>query len=84
MAYAVLRFLMAWTVGVWGVEDEVLQKKLCLVPIRDAFYFVTWLASFASNRIRWGSAEYRVRAGQMVAVLADKPAETKRVSPTPR
>ena len=84
VAYAVLRFLMAWTVGVWGVEDGVLQKKIWLVPIRDAFYFVIWLASFASNRIRWGSAEYLVRNGQMVAVLTDKPADTKRASPTLR
>jgi ceramide glucosyltransferase len=84
LAYAILRFMMAWTVGVWGVQDEVLRKKIWLVPIRDALYFVIWLASFASNRIRWGSAEYLIRDGQMMPILADKPAEINPASPTRR
>lgn len=70
-AYVVLRFSMAWTVGVWGVGDQVLRRNLWLVPIRDAIYFVVWLASFASNRIRWGSVEYAIRKGQMVPVAED-------------
>ena len=84
LAYAVLRFVMAWTVGVWGVKDEVLRMKIWLVPIRDALYFVIWLASFASNRVRWGSVEYLVQDGQMVAIPADQLTETNRASPTPR
>jgi ceramide glucosyltransferase len=83
LAYVVLRLLMAWTVGVWGVEDDVLRKKIWLVPLRDALYFVIWLASFGSNRIRWGSGEYLVRDGQMVPIFADKAAGNPEV-PTPR
>jgi len=67
-AYLVLRFAMAWTIGVWGVRDEVLRKNLWLVPVRDAIHFVVWLASFGSNRIRWGSAEYAIRKGRMIPV----------------
>ena len=67
-AYLVLRLPMAWTVGVWGVRDEVLRRNLWLVPVRDAIYFIVWLASFGSNRIRWGSEEYTIRRGQMVPV----------------
>ena len=84
LAYVLLRFVMAWTVGVWGVEDQVLRKKIWLVPLRDAFYFVIWLASFGSNRITWGSSQYLVRDGQMVPVLAGKPAEGNPAAPTPR
>src|SRR5467141_1679242 len=84
LAYLVLRLVMAWTVGVWGVEDDVLRKKIWLVPLRDAFYFVIWLASFGSNRIRWGNDEYLVRDGQMVPILADKPSEGNPAAPTPR
>ncbi len=84
VAYAVPRFVMAWTVGVWGVRDEVLQRKIWLVPLRDAFYFVIWLASFGSNRITWGNDEYLIRDGQMVPVLAGKPSEGNPPSPTPR
>ena len=84
LAYLVLRLVMAWTVGVWGVADDVLRKKIWLVPLRDAFYFVIWLASFGSNRIRWGNDEYLVRDGQMVPILADKAARRNPAAPAPR
>jgi ceramide glucosyltransferase len=66
--YLVLRFGVAWTVGVWGVGDEVLRRNLWLVPVRDAIHFLVWLASFGSNRIRWNSVEYAIRKGRMVPV----------------
>jgi len=30
LAYLILRFAMAWTVGIWGVRDEVLRRKIGL------------------------------------------------------
>jgi ceramide glucosyltransferase len=84
LLYAVLRLVMAWTVGVWGVGDDVLRKKIWLVPIRDALYFLIWLASFGSNRIRWGSDEFVVRDGQMVPVPASKVAAENPTAPAPR
>ena len=66
LAYLILRFTMAWAVGIWGVEDEVLRRKMWLVPLRDAIHFVVWVASFGSNQIRWGNVEYAIRHGQMV------------------
>jgi ceramide glucosyltransferase len=71
-AYLVLRLLMAWVVGVWGVQDEVLRKKLWLVPVRDAIHFVVWLAGFASNRVKWGGVEYAIDGGKMREVRAAK------------
>ena len=64
-AYLVLRLLMAWVVGVWGVNDEVLRRKLWLVPVRDAIHFAVWLAGFASNRVTWGGVEYAIEGGKM-------------------
>jgi ceramide glucosyltransferase len=75
LAYLVLRHVMAWTVGVWGVGDEVLRRKLWLVPLRDAIYTVVWLAGFASNRITWNGQQFTMQKGQMVPVTpatADK------------
>ena len=66
LAYVVLRFAMAWTVGIWGVGDEILRRKIWLVPLRDAIHFLIWLASFGSNHIHWGNAEYVIRHGRMV------------------
>jgi len=70
LAYLVLRHVMAWTVGVWGVGDDVLRRKLWLVPLRDALYSAVWLASFASNRIAWGGQEFTMHKGQMVPAAA--------------
>jgi len=71
-AYLVLRLLMAWVVGVWGVGDEVLRRRLWLVPLRDAIHFAVWLAGFASNRVTWGGVEYAIEGGKMREVGAAK------------
>jgi ceramide glucosyltransferase len=68
LGYLALRLGMAWTVGVWGVGDEVLRRKLWLVPLRDAVHFVVWLAGFASNRVKWGGVEYEIREGRMIVL----------------
>jgi ceramide glucosyltransferase len=68
IAYLALRLAMAWIVGVWGVRDAVLRRRLWLVPLRDAVHFFVWLASFASNRVTWGGTQYEMRKGQMVPV----------------
>jgi ceramide glucosyltransferase len=73
LAYLVLRLTMAWTVGVWGVGDNVLRRKLWLVPLRDAVYFLVWLASFGSNRIYWSGEPYIMRKGQLVPAAAESP-----------
>jgi len=65
LGYLVLRLLMAWVVGVWGVGDDVLRKRLWLIPLRDAIHFAVWLAAFTSNRVKWGETEYEVRNGEM-------------------
>jgi ceramide glucosyltransferase len=66
LAYLALRLLMAWTVGIWGIGDDVLRRKLWLVPLRDAIYFAVWIASFASNSISWGGEQFKMEKGQMV------------------
>jgi ceramide glucosyltransferase len=82
LAYLGLRLTMAWTVGVWGVGDDVLRRKLWLVPLRDAIYFVVWLASFASNRINWGGEEYTMERGRLVpASSAQSPAARTTTGP---
>jgi ceramide glucosyltransferase len=84
VAYLVLRFLMAWTVGVWGVGDEVLRRKLWLIPMRDAIHFVVWIASFASKRITWGGEAYTMEKGQMVPASPSKASDATPVVPAPR
>ncbi|HUC55240.1 MAG TPA: bacteriohopanetetrol glucosamine biosynthesis glycosyltransferase HpnI [Candidatus Cybelea sp.] len=83
-AYLISRFLIAWTVGIWGVGDEVLRRKIWLVPVRDALHFVVWLASFGSNRIRWGNVEYEIRQGNMVLRSSIANAAAKTAEGVPR
>lgn len=64
--YVVLRWLMAWTVGVWGVRDPILRKKMYLVPLRDAFAFVVWVTSFFKRRIEWRGSQYYIRNKRLV------------------
>jgi ceramide glucosyltransferase len=81
LAYLVLRLTMAWTVGVWGVGDDILRRRLWLVPVRDAIYFIVWLASFASNRISWHGEQFTMQKGQMVPAAAKSTADAESPSP---
>jgi ceramide glucosyltransferase len=67
-AYLLLRFAMTWMVGIWGLKQDVLWKKLGLIPVWDAVAFVIWLTSFARNSIRWRDGEYYIRDGRLVPV----------------
>ena len=69
-AYVVLRSEMARTVGVWGMQDRALRARLALLPVRDAFAFVVWLASFFPQRIHWRGKEFYVRERRLIAVPA--------------
>jgi ceramide glucosyltransferase len=82
--YLVLRLAMAWTVGVWGVGDEVLRRRIWLVPLRDTIYFAVWGASFFSTRITWGGEEYTMEKGQMVRTDAGSSADARRAAEAPR
>jgi ceramide glucosyltransferase len=71
--YLVLRFAMTWMVGIWGLKQDVLWKKLVLIPVWDALAFGIWLTSFARNSIRWRNAEYYIRDGRLVPVTLSSP-----------
>lgn len=68
VGYVVLRSLMAWTVGVWGVHDPILRRKFYLLPVRDAFAFAVWLASFFKRRVEWRGVEYYIIDKRLVSV----------------
>jgi ceramide glucosyltransferase len=71
--YLVLRFAMTLTVGIWGLKQSVLWKKLGLIPLWDALAFGIWLTSFARKSIRWRNAEYYIRDGRLVPVTLASP-----------
>jgi ceramide glucosyltransferase len=72
--YVVLRLAMTLLIGVRGLGDRALWKKLWLIPVWDAMAFFIWLVSFVRSSIRWRGGEYYIRDGQLVPVTVN-PAE---------
>jgi ceramide glucosyltransferase len=64
--YLLLRVGVTFTVGVWGLRDQVARQKWWLVPLRDALAFIIWFAGFFRNRIHWRGVEYYVREGRLI------------------
>ena len=67
-AYLVLRTAMAWVVGVTGLHDAVLRRRIWLLPLRDAVHFAVWLAGFFSSRVVWNGVQYKVQNGRMIPI----------------
>ena len=42
-------------------DDPSSKRKLWMLPLRDAFAFVVWLASFFPQRIHWRDRQFYVR-----------------------
>jgi ceramide glucosyltransferase len=64
-AYFILRLLVAWTVGVWGLHDDTVRRKPWLIPLRDAANFVVWVAGLFGDRVVWGGLQYAIHRGRM-------------------
>jgi ceramide glucosyltransferase len=67
-AYAVLRAAVALTVGARGMRDPLVTRTLWMLPLRDAFAFVVWVASFFPQRIHWRGQQFYVRNKRLVPV----------------
>jgi ceramide glucosyltransferase len=68
--YLGLRLTMTWLIGVGGLRDQALWRKMWLIPVWDAMAFFIWLVSFGRNSLRWRGGEYYIRDGQLVPVTA--------------
>ncbi|HEY6905460.1 MAG TPA: bacteriohopanetetrol glucosamine biosynthesis glycosyltransferase HpnI [Candidatus Acidoferrales bacterium] len=67
-AYVFLRGVVAWVVGVWGMHDRLVRREFWALPVRDAFAFIVWLASFFPQRIHWRGRQFLVRKKRLVAI----------------
>ncbi len=70
LAYLVLRLSLVWTTAVWGLGDTEIERKLLLVPLRDAISFVVWLSGFFFNKVVWRGSVYRVRKGLLIPIVS--------------
>jgi ceramide glucosyltransferase len=65
-AYVLLRVAMAWLIGVYGMKQPGMWRKMPLIPVWDAVAFGIWLASFTRSTIRWRGVNYTIRDGMLV------------------
>ncbi|MFZ0979747.1 MAG: bacteriohopanetetrol glucosamine biosynthesis glycosyltransferase HpnI [Candidatus Acidiferrales bacterium] len=65
-AYSLLRVEVALGVGARGMGDTLVRRKQWMLPLRDAFAFVVWLASFFPQRIHWRDQQFYVRKKRLV------------------
>ena len=74
-AYLLLRLAMAWTIGVWGLQDPVVRRKIWLVPVRDAVNFLVWAAGLFLSQVQWRGKLYRVKGSCLIPFTADGAAD---------
>jgi len=72
-AYSLLRTEVALGVGARGMRDDLVRRKQWMLPLRDAFAFVVWLASFVPQRIHWRGQQFYVRKKRLVPVSRHHP-----------
>jgi ceramide glucosyltransferase len=66
--YLLLRVVLTWIVGSWGLKRAGVWSRMPLLPVWDAAAFGLWLVSFARSTIRWRDGEYYIRQGRLVPV----------------
>ena len=65
-AYSLLRVEVALGVGARGMGDTLVRRKQWMLPLRDVFAFVVWVASFFPQRIHWRGRRFYVRNKRLV------------------
>jgi ceramide glucosyltransferase len=69
-SYLGFRIAMTWLIGVWGMKQKGIWKKMALIPLWDAMAFFIWLISFGRRTIRWRGIDYFIREGMLVPVVS--------------
>ncbi|MBZ5500614.1 MAG: glycosyltransferase [Acidobacteriia bacterium] len=70
--YAACRVMITSMIGVWGMKQKGLWKKMPLIPMWDLMAFVMWIVSFGRKTIRWRGVDYFLREGRLVAAFPAK------------
>ncbi len=73
LGYCLLRYEVALGTGARGMRDNLVRRKLWMLPLRDAFAFIVWVASFFPQRIHWRDREFYVRNKRLVPVKPPTP-----------
>jgi uncharacterized membrane protein YjfL (UPF0719 family) len=65
--YLAFRVAITWLIGIHGLKQAGLWKKMPLIPLWDAMAFLIWLVSFTRTSIRWRNVDYQLQNGQFAS-----------------
>ena len=65
--YLAFRVAITWLIGIQGLKQAGLWRKMPLIPLWDAMAFLIWLVSFTRTSIRWRNVDYQLRNGQFAS-----------------
>jgi ceramide glucosyltransferase len=66
--YLLMRMAITWLIGVRGLRQRALWKRMPFVLLWDLLALAIWIASFARNTIRWRDGRYSIREGMLIPV----------------
>jgi ceramide glucosyltransferase len=66
-SYLAFRVAITWLIGIQGLKQAGLWRKMPLIPLWDAMAFLIWLVSFTRTSIRWRNVYYQLRNGQFAS-----------------
>jgi ceramide glucosyltransferase len=66
-SYLAFRVAITWLIGIQGLKQAGLWRKMPLIPLWDAMAFLIWLVSFTRTSIRWRNVDYQLRNGQFAS-----------------
>ena len=66
-SYLAFRVAITWLIGIQGLKQAGLWRKMPLIPLWDAVAFLIWLVSFTRTSIRWRNVDYQLRDGQFAS-----------------
>jgi ceramide glucosyltransferase len=56
------------------LRDRQVASLLALIPVRDVFALLIWIAGFAGHEITWRGDRFRLENGKLVRVGTETPA----------
>jgi ceramide glucosyltransferase len=69
---AAMRVAVAIVIGKSVLQDRQVLRFLALIPMRDLFAMLVWIASFAGHKVVWRGNRFRLEKGKL-ARISDEP-----------
>ncbi|MER3434357.1 MAG: glycosyl transferase [Leptolyngbya sp. ERB_1_1] len=66
-----VRYIAAWLIGVYYLQDAIAKQLLFFVPLRDCLSFCLWCYGFFGNSVEWRGQKFQLSAGGAISPQTD-------------